>query len=862
MTGRTNRTRFVTEFGGRRAAPPAIIALAATLLVVGFGVSDAKQRSLVSAASSWRGLVGGARPKVAVSQRQLVVLRAPSMAQRVATNGGVATQAQERRWTRLALLSQQQLLSELSSRGIRPRVEFSFKRVLNGFSAPLDARAIAVLEARPEVAGVYPVRAAYPASVSSELLGKKGLAHGAGHLPAVTLPGYDGRGVTIALLDTGVDRGQPHLRGRVLRGIDIVDGRDDTPAAVDPGGSGRVEHHGTEMAGILVGAGGPGGISGVATGASVLPIRIAGWQPDLTGSWAVYARTDQLIAGLERAVDPNVDGDAHDAARIALVGVAASYGAFADSPEARAIRGALRLDTLVVAPVGNDGPAGPAYGSVSSPGGAPYALTVGAADLRSEAEEVQVAVRAGLDLLLDRPLPLAGAVVATRPVELELAAPRPAPPESSGPQLSQFFDGHGVSLVAGRAALVHAGDDPQLATEYAARAGAAAVVLYGTELPAGGLGLDESVNVPVLSLPSRVGRLAAAAVRRHERPAISIGVPRIALNGSSGEVAPFSSRGLAFDGRVKPDLVAPGVALATSEPGANDDGSARFGTVNGSSGAAAVVAGAAAVLAQARPDLRGLDLRSLLTGTARSLRETSVTAQGAGLLDLGAASAGELASDPVTLAFGHAEGDGWHTAEQLSLRNVSSRTLLVRVHAPGQGGLLIESKPKWVRLKPGGQATVQLEVRLRGAAPAGGSAEGAVLLIARGAGPLKVPWVITFGPRPGTLISAVGLSASAFKPSDTTPAVLSLRAGTVVQAPTGTQVQPLAWLDVELWRGRKRLGLLTRLRDLPPARVTLGLTGRNPNGRLLKPGKYQIRLLAYSTSGGPPTRRTIAFRIK
>ena len=74
--------------------------------------------------------------------------------------------------------------------------------------------------------------------------------------------------------------------------------------------------------------------------------------------------------------------------------------------------------------------------------------------------------------------------------------------------------------------------------------------------------------------------------------------------------------------------------------------------------AGSVVAGAAAVLAQARPELRGLDLRSLLVGTARSLPETSVTAQGAGLLDLGAASAAEVTVNPVTLAFGRAEGDG------------------------------------------------------------------------------------------------------------------------------------------------------------------------------------------------------------
>ncbi len=124
----------------------------------------------------------------------------------------------------------------------------------------------------------------------------------------------------------------------------------------DPGDPSQVERHGTEMAGLLVGAGGPSGLSGVATGAAVLPIRVAGWQPDALGHWAIYARSDQIIAGLDRAVDPNDDGDAHDAARVALVALAEPFAGFADGPEAPAVAGALALDTLVVAPPGTTGP--------------------------------------------------------------------------------------------------------------------------------------------------------------------------------------------------------------------------------------------------------------------------------------------------------------------------------------------------------------------------------------------------------------------------------------------------------------------------------------------------------------------------
>src|SRR5919199_3386737 len=319
----------------------ALLALAATLVLVAAGGGGAG-RPAPRVVSSWQGLAGGPRPRVAVGQRMLVVLRSPSLADRVERAGGTATDAQERRWTSAALAAQNLLISRLGLQGVRVVTEFRYTRVLNGFSAPLGAQAIALLERAPEVAGVYQVRAAYPAALSSKELRKALFQPGSGHRIEVSLPGYDGRGVTVALLDTGVDRAQPFLRGRVLQGVDIVGGNEYALAVPKPDDPTQLEQHGTQMAGLVVGAGGPYGLSGVATGASILPIRVAGWQQDAAGGWSIYARGDQLVAGLESAVDPNGDGDAHDAARIALVALAEPYAAFADDPVARAAAGAHR----------------------------------------------------------------------------------------------------------------------------------------------------------------------------------------------------------------------------------------------------------------------------------------------------------------------------------------------------------------------------------------------------------------------------------------------------------------------------------------------------------------------------------------
>src|SRR5581483_5645963 len=107
---------------------------------------------------------------------------------------------------------------------------YSFYRVLDGFSAALDPRAVSLLEQMPEVAGIFPVRATFPASVSETLLGTKQLAAASGRRPSAALPGHDGRGITVALLDTGVEESHPYLFGRVLPGVDVV-GHSETAAA-------------------------------------------------------------------------------------------------------------------------------------------------------------------------------------------------------------------------------------------------------------------------------------------------------------------------------------------------------------------------------------------------------------------------------------------------------------------------------------------------------------------------------------------------------------------------------------------------------------------------------------------------------
>ncbi len=846
----------------RRSA--AVLGVAALAILLGATVTArGRDATAKPAAVSWLGLVGSPRAATLAGQRSIVLLNTPSVADRL-DHVRYATEAQERSWTTQAFAAQAQVLTKLAALGVIVRPDYTYARVIDGFAAALDPRAISLLGQFPEVAGVFPVRAAFPASISEQLLASHDYGPTSGHRATAELPGFDGRGVTIALLDTGVDESHPYLRGRVLPGIDVVDHGDDATARADPQDPSQTERHGTEMAGILVGSGGPGGLHGVAPGATVLPIRVAGWQPAADGRDVVFGRTDQVIAGLERAVDPNGDGDTHDAVRVALLGVAEPYAAFTDGPEAQAVQGALDLNTLVVAPAGNDGNAGPTFGSIAGPAGAPAALAVGATDSRTTSPQVRVVLRRGLDVILDEQLPLLGAVAPSHSLSLRVATPR-STRGLAGSQSVDYFNAKGLSIAAGRAVVVPAGADPQATALAASRAGAAAVVLYGASLPPGALRVSEDETAPVVVVPTAAALELLAARHAAIDVGIAIGAEHTGTNAARGQVAGFSSLGLAFDSGVKPNVAAPGVALATAEPGAASDGSPLYGTVNGTSGAAATVAGAAALLAQMRPALDGPSLDSLLVGYAQQGRAPS-TAVGAGTFRLGASAVGEVAAQPTTLGFGLWQGAHWHATRSLVVRNVSTRRLQLSVSAVAGGeseALRFTVVPNHLVLRVGRAARIQVTVRAA-TAPAARIVTGVVQIAPAGSEPLRVPWALGFVAAPQTLLGRVAIAPSSFPPSDTGPAILSVQAGSLVHD-DGLQIQAVSRLDILLYSASgKYLGVMARLRDLLPGSYSFGITGRGPTSARLPAGSYELRLAAWPTLplDAKPDRAQVSFKVE
>ena len=207
-------------------------------------------------------------------------------------------------------------------------------------------------------------------AITNKVTGASSMWQGtSGLLGLFATAGYDGSGIGVAVVDSGIS---PHsaLDSRVVARVNLVSWEGATSG--DPYG------HGTHVAGIIAGNTSaakyvtPAFAGGSAPGVKLIDVRVLG----ATG----VGYTSDVIAGIDWAV---ANRSKYGIRVINLsLGHAVSEPAAID-PLCRAVARAVQAGVTVVASAGNYGltsSGAPVLGGITSPGNSPYALTVGAID--------------------------------------------------------------------------------------------------------------------------------------------------------------------------------------------------------------------------------------------------------------------------------------------------------------------------------------------------------------------------------------------------------------------------------------------------------------------------------------------------
>ncbi|MFB6367749.1 S8 family peptidase [Paenibacillus elgii] len=133
--------------------------------------------------------------------------------------------------------------------------------------------------------------------------------------------GFTGKGIKIAVMDSGISYTHPDLQGRVKRGLNVLD---PGQAPIDDYG------HGTLVSGVLLAQHNDIGIVGIAPDANLYPVKVL----DSNGTGHIPA----IIKGIEWCIENNID----------IINM--SFGIAKDNTELRdSIRAALDANIIIVA---------------------------------------------------------------------------------------------------------------------------------------------------------------------------------------------------------------------------------------------------------------------------------------------------------------------------------------------------------------------------------------------------------------------------------------------------------------------------------------------------------------------------------
>ena len=478
------------------------------------------------------------------------------------------------------------------------------------------------------------------------------------------LDGIGGEGILIAVIDTGVDYEHPDMLGwrgdgKVAGGYNFLWG-DDGNAPLDTDG------HGTQVAGV---ASADGSLRGVAPESRILAYKVSEDGSNVSS---------ELIA---RAVTRAVE-DGADVINISM-GISTKNSVIED-----AINEALRRGVLVVVAAGNDGPGA---STIGSPGRSSGSLTVGATYNNLSSSLVATLDVAGS--FSYTVIPMVGSESLAEPIDAGLV-------HAGYAKESDFegVDAGGAIVIAER------GSDVEgellyfsLKESHAADAGAAALIVYNN---VDGMFLGELAHE--FAEPGYEPRIPVVSMERGE----GLELLELLANGTASDallhlfhnpdfVAHFSSRGPVMPFFIKPDVVAPGAYINTTQAGS------VYEIMSGTSYAAPHASGAAALLLERNPGLDRHELKSIIMNTADPVmdaygQELSIHETGSGRLNITRAYGADIAVLPPSFVLATSEKD---RASEVTLGLRSVR--LAATHDGGIGGVSGVSDGKRVPLEAG-----------------------------------------------------------------------------------------------------------------------------------------------------------------
>lgn len=713
------------------------------------------------------------------------------------------------------------------------KVNREYDYVFSGFSVELSADQIPALLALPGVKAVYPnltytVDSVGEGEVVAEDSYSPEMFASTPHIGANKAweSGVTGKGVTVAVIDTGADYTHPDLDQAFgsYKGWDFVDNDNDPQETPKGDPRGATTDHGSHVSGTVAAN---GLIKGVAPEATLLAYRVLG--PGGRGS------TENVVAGVERAVQ--------DGADVMNLSLGNSLNA-PDWATSIALDWAMAEGVVAVTSNGNSGPNN---WTVGSPGTSRQAISVGATQLPFNVYKSTLSTSQGVSY--------PSAKVQGFPSDDALKALSGKEYQFEYVGLAAASDFVGKNLT-GKIALISRGTYAFVdKVENAKKAGAVGAIIFNNIA-------GEHADVPGLALPTikttlEDGQKLLAELAKGNNK-VSFNIEFIKNVGES--MASFSSRGPVYGTwMIKPDVSAPGVNITSTIPTHNASNPHGYGSKQGTSMASPHVAGAAALLLQANPHWNVDDVKAALMNTAENLVDPVTgklyphNSQGAGGIRMVEALNAKTLVTPGSHSFGtfHKNKGKQTETQSFTIKNLSSKVQTYNFDANfGENSNAIKvSTSSNLKVNAGQSQQVNLVVQVDAELLQQGYYEGSIT-VSNGTETFDVPTILFVKEPDYPRVTSLGVEQG----SDGQVSLYGY-------FPSGAeQVELFVYKSNSAGAPLEYVGDIAVLENVPSGYNSFYTWDGTVNGQKMAPGYYNV--YAYATQAGVSTLSGANFQLK